>query len=51
MIVVMLLGQFENGFAAFKIMTGHDTRVIKLVQNTINRGQANFFTHVDQAFV
>jgi hypothetical protein len=30
---VMLLGQFENRFTAFEIMTGHNARVIKLVQH------------------
>ncbi len=50
-IVVMLLGQFENGFTAFEIMTGHNARVIKLVQHTIDGSQPNLFTHVDQTFI
>ena len=51
MIVVMLLSQFENGLAAFKIMTRDDTGIIKLVQHAIYRRQPNFFTHINQALV
>ena len=29
-IVMMLLSQFEDGFAPFEIMAGHDTGIIKL---------------------
>jgi hypothetical protein len=50
-IVVLLLGQFENRFTAFEIMTGHNARVIKLVQYAINGGQPNLFAHVDKTFV
>ena len=50
-IVVMLLSQFENGFTAFKIMTSHDTGVIKLVEDAVNGRQTNLLAHVDQAFI
>lgn len=51
MVVMMLLRQFKNGFTAFKIMAGHDTGIVKLVQHTLYGCQTDFFTHVDQAFV
>ena len=50
-IVVMLLGQFENRFTAFEIMTGNNARVIKLVQHAIDGSQPNLFTHVDKTFI
>ena len=50
-IVVVLLGQFENRLAAFEIMTGNNARVIELVQHTIHGCQPNLFTHVDKTFV
>jgi hypothetical protein len=50
-IVVLLLGQFENGFTAFEIMTGNNARVIKLVQHAIDGSQPNLFTHVDKTFI
>ncbi|SUB17881.1 Uncharacterised protein [Pantoea agglomerans] len=50
-IVVMLLRQFEDRLAAFKVVTSHNTGIIKLVQNTVNGRQANLFANVDQAFI
>jgi hypothetical protein len=50
-IVVLLLGQFENRFTAFEIMTGNNARVIKLVQHAIDGSQPNLFTHVDKTFI
>ena len=47
----MLLGQFENGFSAFEIMTSHDAGVIKLVEDAVNGRQTDLFAHVDQAFI
>ncbi|CAH0299900.1 hypothetical protein SRABI106_03745 [Rahnella aquatilis] len=32
-------------------MTGDNTGVVKLVQNAVNRRQANFFTHINQLLV
>jgi len=49
-IVVMLLGQFEHGLAAFEVVTGHNAGIIKLVQYAVNRSQANFFAHIYQFF-
>ena len=50
-IVMVLLGQFEDRFTAFEVMTGNNARVIKLVQHAINGGQTNLFTHVDKTFI
>jgi hypothetical protein len=50
-IVMMLLGQLKNGFAALKIMAGYDPGVIKLVQHALHGRQTNFFTPVVQSFV
>lgn len=44
MVVMMLLRQFKNGFTAFKIMAGHDTGIVKLVQHTVYGCQTDFFT-------
>ena len=38
-IVVLLLGQFEDRFTTFEIMTGDNARVIKLVQHAIDGSQ------------
>lgn len=32
-------------------MTGDDTGVVELVQYAVDGGQANLFTHINQAFV
>lgn len=37
MIVMMLLRQLKDRFAAFEIMAGNNTGIIKLVQYTVNR--------------
>ena len=50
-IVMMLLRQFENGFTTFEIMTGDDAGVVELVQYAVDGGQANLFTHINQAFI
>ena len=50
-IVMMLLSQFEDGFTTFKIMAGHDTGIIKLVQHAIHGRQTNFFTHIDKTLI
>ena len=50
-IVMVLLGQFENRFTAFEVVTSHNASIIKLVQHAINSSETNFFTHVDQALV
>ena len=50
-IVVLLLGQFEDRFTTFEIMTGDNARVIKLVQHAIDGSQPNLFTHVDKTFI
>ena len=48
-IVMMLLSQFEDGFTTFKIMAGHDTGIIKLVQHAQHGRQTQFLTHIPQA--
>ena len=50
-IVVLLLGQFEDRFTAFEVMTGNNARVIKLVQHAIDGSQPDLFTHVDKTFI
>jgi hypothetical protein len=51
-VVMVLLGrQLKHGLAAFKVVTGDDACIIKLVQNAIHGRQTNLFTMIDQSFV
>ncbi len=51
MVVVLLSRQLEYRLAPFEVMAGHDTGIIKLVENTVDGGEANLFTQIDQAFI
>ena len=50
-VVVFLGGQLEHRLAPFEVMAGHDTGIVKLVENAVDGGEANLFTQIDQAFI
>lgn len=48
MVMVLALVQLKHRFAGFKIASGQQTRLFKLHQDAVNRGQANVRAFVQQ---
>ena len=50
-IMVFLMGEFEDRFAAFKMVAGDDPGIIKLVQDPVHGCQADLFSLIEQLLV
>ena len=47
MVMVLLMSQLEHGFSTFKVMSGDDACVIKLVEYPVDGGQTNLFALIE----
>ena len=50
-IMVFLMGEFEDRFAAFKMVAGNDPGIIKLVKDPVHSCQTDLFSLIEQLLV